>query len=483
MNSNGHGVSRRLQRGQRILDNLSSHGVINPDSKNFLLAALDPYHDREFPVPTGYPDGCTQRSVVRCINMSSTVGSEGEGGWNCIISTQPFLDSIGMRRTGLPPETQRHKSTIIEWDGTNEGYDTAAVVEKFINIDRYTEETTTGWSDINRIHAASTGGFELEARYIEGLGRILGVGLEVHDVTPELYKGGTVTVGEIPQSPVTSYPMNLLYRTPIEGGTGFYYTGTTSKVKPIVGRPDSLYEAMQYPGTRQWEAKDGVYMVLPLTTTENEPSTSEYTTPMIQGPDSIELETGQDNVSQILVCPSEPGARVTSTRQIAGPMKWTPLSSKFAYFTGLSPETKLTINVRVFYESFPTVADRDILPLATPSPDIDPHALALYQHCMTHLPIAVPVGENGLGEWFAQAVSEFSDVVGLGLSAIGVPFASQIAGGAKMIANDYLKTQAKKKVAKGKPNATAPVLVATNKRRRQKQKNKQGGVTMPLRKP
>lgn len=93
------------------------------------------------------------------------------------------------------------------------------------------------------------------------------------------------------------------------------------------------------------------------------------------------------------------------------------------------------------------------------------------------------MGENGLGEWFAQAVSEFSDVVGLGLSAIGVPFASQIASGAKMIANDYLKTQAKKKVSKGKQNSTAPILVAQNKKRKQRQKNKSGGVTMPLRKP
>lgn len=483
MNNNGHGVSRRLARGQRILENLTSHGVINPDSKNYLLAALDPYHDREFPVPTGYPDGCTQRSVVRCINMSTTVAAnDSSPDWNCIISTAPFLDTIALRRTGSLPDTQRHKSTVVEWDGTSQGYDTTALPIKFINVDTYAGSQMNQWSEVDRDTAEVVTGFEMEDRFIEGMGRILGVGLEVHNVTPELYRGGTVTVGEIPQTAASDFPLNLLYRTAVEGGTGFTYQSTASQVRPINGRPASLYEAMQYPGTRQWEAKDGLYMVLPLVTTENEPQASEYITPMIYGPSSLESESGP-NVSPVLICPTEPGERITSTRQIGGPMKWTPLATKFAYFTGLSPETKLTINVRVFYESFPTTADRDILPLATPSPDLDPHALALYQHCMTHLPIGVPVGENGLGEWFAQAVSEFSDVVGLGLSAIGVPFASQIASGAKMIANDYLKTQAKKKVSKGKQNSTAPILVAQNKKRKQRQKNKSGGVTMPLRKP
>lgn len=484
MNNIGGGVSRRLQRGQKILDNLSSNGVINPDSRNFLLAALDPYHDSEFPVPIGYPDGCTQRSVVRCINMSTTVGKEGEptGAWNCIMSTQPFLDSIALRRTGMVPGTEREATTVIEWDGTTEGYSGPAEIQRFINIDQYEASDTTGWSDISRQNA-SIGGFEVEARYIEGLGRVIGVGIEVHNVTPELYRGGTVTVGEIPQSSCTDYPLNLVYRDPIDGGTGFNYNNVVSKVKPLVGRPDSLYEAMQYPGTRQWEAKDGIYMVLPLITTENEPSTAEYTTPMIEGPLHLESVSGTINTSPILVCPTNPGTTIAKVRHVSGPMKWTPLASKFAYFTGLSAETKLTFNVRVFYESFPTTADRDILPLATPSPDIDPHALALYQHCMTHLPIAVPVGENGLGEWFAQAVVEFSDVVGLGLSAMGVPFGAQMAGGAKALANTYLKVQSNKKKTAGKPRSTAPVLARQNKKNRKRIKNASGGVTMPLKKP
>lgn len=483
MSSNGTGLSRRLQRGQRILDNLSSNAVISSDSRNFLLAALDPYHDSEFPVPIGYPDGCTERSVVRCINMSTTIScpSSITGDWSCILSTNPFLNSLTQRATKFP-NNSRHNTTIIEWDGVTEGYVDGSVATQFINIDSYEGEQTDQWGDVNRDTAAANTGFVVESRFLQGVGRIIGFGLEVHNVTPDLYKGGTVTVGEMPQASHTMYPLNMLYKQPVTDGTGTTYSNLIESVKPMASRPDSLYDAMQYPGSRQWEAKDGVYMVVPLTTIENEPLAAEYVYPMVHKSSERE-NTDTRNTSSVMVTPTEAGTVIGQARELPHPMKWAPLVSKFAYFTGLAKETKLTVNVRVFYESFPTTADRDILPLATPSPDIDTHALALYQHCMTHLPIAVPVGENGLGEWFAQAVSEFSDVVGLGLSAMGVPFASQMASGAKMIANDYLKAQASKNKPRAKKAAPAPPLAIKNKKRKQKRKNTSGGVTTPLRRP
>jgi len=216
-------------------------------------------------------------------------------------------------------------------------------------------------------------------------------------------------------------------------------------------------------------------MVLQQEGIENPPRSTDYIFPFFWN-----QETDEDvlsmNTSAIMVVPSQTGGQLEMTS--ASPTKWAPLVTKFAYLTGLSPETKLTINCRIFYETFPSILEEDILTLATPSPDIDPHALAFYQHCVTHLPVGVPVSMNGLGDWFAEAVSEFSDVLELGLSATGIPFASQIAKGSKALADRYIKTRAATQKAQGKTASTAMSLAERKKKERAKRR-KAAGVTAP----
>jgi len=467
------------------MENLSKNDVITQESKHWLLAALDPYHDTEFPVPSGMPDGTTARSVVRCINKSITVSAPTSipvgGEWNLVLSNSQILDRNTMRLTKGGNQYWRDNNTLIEYDGAAEGYAAGAVVNDFINIDSY-GPATVDWSELNRSSVLENNGFSLQESVSTGIGRLIGAGIECHNVTPELYRSGTVTVGELPQAEADPFGFNQQYHQTLVvsgggGGTLGVYTGTSSTVRALNCRPVDLDAAMLYPGTRQWEAKDGLYMVLHQQDLENRPSQPSYTYPVFFNQTVPEQVTVNNNEAW-MVTPSQPDLKNSLVRTGRAPVKWAPFTSKFAIFTGLSHETKLTFNLRMFYETFPSATDSDILSLATPSPDFDPHALELYQHALTHLPIGVPVGYNGLGDWFARAVSEFADVAGLGLSALGVPFASQIASGSKALADKYIKSEAAKKVAAGK---TTSAIVKTEAQRKKKKEaaKRQGGVTSP----
>lgn len=454
--------------------------MIEPDSRDFLIAALDPYHDREFDIPKGYPDACTEKSVVRCFNFTTTIAApEGVAStWDCIINNSPFLGARSMKITS-DAGTSRQNNLIVENIDGAVGYKPGVWARRFLNIDSYIPNGTgvvnyaeTEFPSI--FGPAATTGFQLSASQLGGIGRIVGCGFEVHNVTPELYRAGTVTIGEVPQSDTTcAFCFMNQDRAPVvvdsaPSSNTFYERvyNVPVTVRPQICRPSSSADLMVIPGSVQWEAAKGAYVVLGLqSATSNEPSPVDYVQPLWWN--SEVSETGSDvNESNLGVIPTDPLATGLSGRCSAAPVKWTSLATKCAYFTGLSPETKLTINVRIFYESFPSNREYDILTLATPSAQYDPHAIELYQRCLTHLPVGVPVGMNGLGEWFAMAVSEFADVAGLGLSAMGVPFATQLAGGAKVLADRYIKADAAKKSAQGKSNTVTQI--ANRKRKKKK---------------
>jgi len=396
-----------------------------------------------------------------------------------------------MRQT-LTTHTVNNVFAEVDPSGTS-GYVDGQQIQRFVNVDTYGDVDINQMSDLTKpSNCWESNGFALPTALCAGIGRFIGCGIEVHNVTAELYKSGTVTIGEIPQASASQFAMNHITFNqwdvfPTGGGPSttnvkapFY---VAQSVRPLNNRPANIDEAMTYPGSRQWEAKDGVYMVLTQEGINNRPTSTEYVQPAYWNNTYDEQVGSVSNQRSMLLVPTQDANSDLSFdwKCSANPLKWAPLACKFAIFSGLTHETKLTVNFRCFYESFPSFLEEDILTLATPSPDYDAHALALYQHCQTHMPIAVPVGENAMGDWFAKAVSEFADVAGLGLSAMGVPFAEHIAGRAKSMADNYIKTKSNKQTARGKIGSTAQAM----NKQRQKQKKKArtktaGGVTAPL---
>jgi hypothetical protein len=105
-----------------------------------------------------------------------------------------------------------------------------------------------------------------------------------------------------------------------------------------------------------------------------------------------------------------------------------PYDISGAYFTGLSPQTTLTVDVRWYIERCPTIDEPSLVVLATPSPVYDPIALKIYSEAVHGLPVGVPVSENPLGEWFNKVlmgVSRYAPLIGAALSPMH-PAAGQI---------------------------------------------------------
>jgi hypothetical protein len=89
-------------------------------------------------------------------------------------------------------------------------------------------------------------------------------------------------------------------------------------------------------------------------------------------------------------------------------------------FSGLSPQTVLQLTTRYYYELVPDTTDPVMVVMAKPSPCLDELALRLYSRALEHLPIAVPVDQNPLGEWFETVM----DVIANGLPVIGTALAT-----------------------------------------------------------
>jgi len=97
---------------------------------------------------------------------------------------------------------------------------------------------------------------------------------------------------------------------------------------------------------------------------------------------------------------------------------WTKFDQCGAIFTGLNYQTTLSITWIVDIERFPNELDTDLVVLATPSPCYDPRALEAYSLIMQDMPTGVAFAENGLGDWFMEAVSRVRDVVMPGIRAV-----------------------------------------------------------------
>lgn len=133
-----------------------------------------------------------------------------------------------------------------------------------------------------------------------------------------------------------------------------------------------------------------------------------------------------------------------------------------AYFTGLSPTTTLQLNAIYYIERFPSQQESDLVVLARHSCREDKIAMELYAQIIREMPVGVPQRMNGLGEWFADAVSSASDFIAPVLSAIPIPQA-QVAAMAVKSAGGIAKAIMGKKEAPGQTYSAQGANVSASK--------------------
>jgi hypothetical protein len=235
-----------------FLDPLVEAKLLSPDGKNWLVTALDPFHDKAV-IPTGYPDNNNQLTNVVVKVSSKTITCPGAGAWDCCVAIMPHImhGAVG----GWPgTETLASNSGYINYSSTGQASYIAPVIINSADEGQplFPDDVPGSWTPTN---------FVSDACYnlIESQGyrsRVVAWGVEVRNTTAEVYRQGSVMVGMIDQVNAVSD----LFSNDAVGTFNPIHWNTHTAAMP----PNTVTLAANYPDAKEWEAKEGVYMIAPI---------------------------------------------------------------------------------------------------------------------------------------------------------------------------------------------------------------------------
>jgi hypothetical protein len=421
-----------VNRGERVLNSAVSQRKLTPCGKAAFLAAVDPFHDVPIKDLCGWPDLETAPSVVRHWKASSTVKAVEAGG-SILIYSWPILNRMGgslvQRRNAVIDVMGPSGGTIL---GPTTIYRYTAADANNLFMDTADVDITT--------HAVNNEWFQ------DGPARLIGMGIEVHDVTAVISRQGTCTVFEVPQTTLDSEVVvvkpQVITTDPVVSTSQ-----TAVEVCALRRFPETLEEIMTYPTSRQWDAKEGAYVVVPYGAGVNPPLYTEYRSPWIYADGSGQA----DRSTYLNVSPMYIGEHATPITTNGDPYVflgglYAPVNSRGILLTGLNAESTFTITSTFYLETFPQY-NSDLLPLASPSAPVDLAAMNLISRVMKKLPVGCKVEDNFNGEWFWEALEAALPVLGMGASVLAPEFAPVI-GLATAGAEGMLRQRQKKKAVK-----------------------------------
>jgi len=234
--------------------------------------------------------------------------------------------------------------------------------------------------------------------------RLIGGGFEVHNDTAELFKSGSVTV----YSSANDWSEPQLSRVDTESaGTPFFGLTTAARYPPVLSTDAALYT-----DARTWSASEGCYV--PLRFDLDCPSTKfmprNTSIPLFREkedgtPGSTSgFMTPYSTQVDFRVGPGELASYFVMDTVLNNGWLQAPIETTGSFFSGLSPETVLTLDMRFITELAPTAANPALLSLCSPSAHYDPRAMECYTNCLLTLPPGVPVSMNEKGDFWRMAI-------------------------------------------------------------------------------
>lgn len=486
--------SSDVARSQRVLDKVGARLGLTEAGKQWLIAAVDPWHDTPLDV-TGYPDVNEASSVVQVVKLSANIVSTQTAGqdWDCHIHQFPWMSPTalgpgnwsntlnGDQSTGFGSFFLGTSITTPTAGPNSNCFYGALTVDQSLSSTGQTFTWTNGTSFVP---------FDAGLRpYLVGEYRVIAMGFEVINTTSELNVQGLCTVYRQPMASIDS--AKTIFMT--SGNVTVAGQNTFNSAYPTYVRdaapPINIAEAMLLDGTKQWKAKEGCYVVSTMNSPENPAgpdnatpilhlSTSDTTAPAAWGV-TIPSSGGLNAAFSSTTVEASSSTTVIGFLPTGG--SWLqPFNHAGAYFTGLSPTTTLTVNAIYYIERFPSQQDSALVVLARESPRMDCVALDLYSEIIREMPVGVPQRMNGLGEWFSDAVSSAVDYISPVLSAIPLPMAQAAAGGLKTIGGIAKAIGSKKEapgatysssganVSAAKPKAKVQVMAVVPQKKKKK---------------
>jgi hypothetical protein len=446
----------RAERGDKIIDMMSRKAMLTEEGASWLKIALDPFHDLPVQHIAGWPDITSADSVVRCVKKTMTI-------------TKP----------ASLPDANWGFSVVVDPDSVIASYGRYGRANNVLSV--LTATTVAGGVRVYCSEAPYIFDFQVGMEYqtepdniyLKGLCRIIGMGFEITDDTAELYKQGHCFHAR--QSNDIGPPFTI--QVGQKGSTSQLTTATAVPVRAMYRTVESM---TLNPMCVSWPAKQGSYTVCAFNGV-NPPRAAGYETPfMIRNNDP---DTGDDNVGGILttntvdVFVHSPIGVDANNMSAMPPSKVIPIDCHQSIYTGLHSSATFTVTVKYYIESFPSIAEKDVLVLASPSAPYDPVALEMYNYALAHLPVAVPVGDNPDGEWWAEVVEAATGVLAPMAAAFGFPEVTPfIMGGGAALASRLRSSVSNSRPLPSQRNAA-------NTRQIQNRPNNQQLKTAPARRP
>lgn len=457
----------QIGRSERLLQRWVGEKVLTQAGKDWLVAAIDPFHDSPLKDLQGWPDLEVSTSVVRCVKqnlqISATSGGAGlpAGNWDASIALLPWLSD-----TAFDYSVSR-KGTCATYNTTfglsNAGGLMAVASTGFVSGGGFTWPPATG-------STTNLGRITVDSSLTAGMGRVIGIGFEVVDTTAPLYQQGTCIVYRQSQYPKESQSFKVQDLAAPYNNTVF--DGTEVRLPPL-----TTADAMLFPGSRQWHAKEGCYIVGAFHSNENPPFDVNYNQPVLV-PASFDEAVGT-SPTQLIWFPAPINSGLLELNTVGAntiamgtpqTMHLNPIHQSGAIFSGLHPNASLSVTMNVYYESFPSIGDTKTLVLATPSAEYDPMALNIYSHAIGMMPVGVMVRENGFGDWFRDVVEQIGNVASWIPHPIAQGVATAARGGVKII--DGFTTAPNTKVMRNQSPTNSPANSVQGKKMKKKAKKK-----------
>lgn len=414
-----------MARSVKLLDRIARQDHISEDAKQWLIMTLDPFHDA--PVNcVGVPDSTTGDSVTQfiknSINVSAPSGTTGL--WDCHMVMTPFFANSASPILFTNADSINNNLPLAMESTTL----TRPIAP--VTIVAYPSGDTSGYSDPFRGGPIGGPGFEttllnLNANFTNGDYRVVSMGFEVLNTTNELNVQGLTTVY---RTPVPSRETNTVKTTVLLNSMNEVVTHGDIQYLPMDNIPTDQSSALLLPNTKQWKAAEGSYQVARLNTNDSFVCNESWLQPMF----TTEVQTtGGSNVYHVPLLLSSTFGITTSTNLPATrPFTWANMDISGCFFTGLSPQTTLTVNWNICIERFPAIIETDLIVLAKPSPCFCPMAFELYKAIVQEMPVGVMQKENGLGDWFRDAIDTAAEYIQPIAAMIPHPAAQAISMGA-----------------------------------------------------
>lgn len=430
------------------LQSLVSSGSLTQDGKDWLVTALDPFHDYSH-VIAGYPDADVSKTVTMCYQYQTEVKVPVGvvGNWDAHIFTTPVMstDLYSMMSEAADWKIQIQSTPLVQAPvGPLVIYTTPAGGSLFPTIP-VTANTATATLPAGNAEEIYT-----------GTSRVISMGFEVHNTTSSLHKQGSVTTYRMPQAASTH---QCLFTS--SGGASYGAVVGPRYSMP----PTNLDEANKMRDTRTWAAEDGVYANCFQSGVTNplKPCSNQYISLCQRGDPGV--------AGNALATPVQLTASANATPY---PTKTAPYDTTGAMFVGLSNETVLTVKLRIYVEHAPTWQQPALAPLATPSAGYDVNALMLYAQAINMLPPAVKVGENDAGDWWRSAVQVLRHVaqpIGL-LANTFLPGAGLVGSAVSSLASGVDTRRSISKQAAAAASASRPPARQAKQKQQQQQRRR-----------